>query len=202
MDIQMPEMGGIEATQIIRNLEKNSAQHIRIIAVTASVMQGDRLAFLEAGMDDYISKPIRVNELVQVLLNSHANDSIQNIEAESGTILEQPAINMQVFHDLEKVIGSDKSSPVIVPLIDTYLRSLLEFQAVILNGIKNQDISVVTMAVHSLKTSSSSLGALILADICGRLEKKIMDGAIARGELIRECDRVKLALEKQKQELI
>jgi CheY-like chemotaxis protein len=63
MDIQMPVMGGIEATSAIRTQEKGSGQHIPIVAMTAHAMAGDRERALQAGMDDYVSKPIRFEEL-------------------------------------------------------------------------------------------------------------------------------------------
>jgi len=211
MDIQMPEMGGIEATKMIRNLEKNSSRHIRIIAVTAGAMQGDRQNFLEAGMDDYISKPVRINELVQALLKDQSIDYGQNIESESVMEVESDAINMQVFHDLEKMSGAHKKTSMIMRLIDNYVKSLSEFQSMITNGIKNQDAYALKMASHSLKSSSGSLGALNLANICTNIEKKIVDGKITcdlndllllESQFIHECDRVKLALEKKKQAIL
>ena len=64
MDIQMPEMGGIEATQAIRAMEQNQQmQRTPIIAVTANALKGDRERYMESGMDGYVSKPIAVEAL-------------------------------------------------------------------------------------------------------------------------------------------
>jgi CheY-like chemotaxis protein len=68
MDVQMPEMDGLEATRQIRR--QWPERPVRIIAMTANAMQGDREATLKAGMDDYISKPIRVEELIRALERS------------------------------------------------------------------------------------------------------------------------------------
>jgi CheY-like chemotaxis protein len=67
MDVQMPILSGLEAAALIREREKASGQHIRIIALTANAMSGDREKCLAAGMDGYLSKPIRVEELMEVL---------------------------------------------------------------------------------------------------------------------------------------
>jgi CheY-like chemotaxis protein len=67
MDVQMPEMDGIQATAAIRKGEVNSGKHIPIIAMTAHAMAGDKERCLEAGMDEYITKPIRPEQLVEVL---------------------------------------------------------------------------------------------------------------------------------------
>jgi CheY-like chemotaxis protein len=67
MDVQMPGMDGLEATRIIREKEKDKGGHVPIIAMTAHAMTGDRDACRAAGMDDYISKPFRFDELFSLI---------------------------------------------------------------------------------------------------------------------------------------
>ena len=67
MDVQMPEMDGLEATAAIREMEQQSGRHIPIIAMTAHAMKGDRERCLDAGMDDYLAKPVDAKALMEVL---------------------------------------------------------------------------------------------------------------------------------------
>jgi CheY-like chemotaxis protein len=67
MDVQMPEMDGLEATARIRKKEKQSGRRVPIIALTAHAMQGDRERFLAAGMDDYVTKPIQLDNLLEII---------------------------------------------------------------------------------------------------------------------------------------
>src|SRR6516162_1685480 len=67
MDVQMPEMDGITATVEIRKSEQATGRHIPIVAMTAHAMKGDKEKCLEAGMDDYVSKPIRRKDLAEVI---------------------------------------------------------------------------------------------------------------------------------------
>jgi CheY-like chemotaxis protein len=70
MDVQMPDMDGLEATEAIRRREQGTRKHVPIIAVTAHAMAGDRERCLQAGMDGYLSKPIRAQEVIDVLLTA------------------------------------------------------------------------------------------------------------------------------------
>src|SRR6185436_19938950 len=67
MDLQMPEMGGLDATASIRERERRHGGHVPIVAMTAHAMKGDRERCLDAGMDDYVSKPVRPSDLYAAL---------------------------------------------------------------------------------------------------------------------------------------
>jgi len=84
MDVQMPEMGGFEATAAIREREKETGLHIPIIAMTAHAMKGDRERCLEAGMDGYIPKPIRAKELFETIENLLPRKGNATAEVETG----------------------------------------------------------------------------------------------------------------------
>ena len=67
MDIQMPEMDGLQATRRIREQEQNGGGHRRIVAVTANSLPGDREQILKSGMDDYVAKPVRIDDLARAI---------------------------------------------------------------------------------------------------------------------------------------
>lgn len=80
MDCQMPEMDGYEAARTIRVLERESARHQPIVAMTANAMTGERERCLEAGMDDYIAKPIELEKLAAIV-DKWIPTSVANAEA-------------------------------------------------------------------------------------------------------------------------
>ena len=75
MDVQMPEMDGMEATAAIREKEKGSGWHTPIVALTAHAMKGDRERYLASGMDGYLAKPIRPLELDEILVRHMARQT-------------------------------------------------------------------------------------------------------------------------------
>jgi len=125
MDIQMPELDGIETVQIIREKEKKSGQHIPIIAITAYALKGDKEKFLSKGMDDYIPKPVDINNLNEILNKIHNNicsndtniirsyleNNKKNSENEFNRITEVIKINLSdLLIEISKYFGVEKES--------------------------------------------------------------------------------------------
>jgi len=83
MDVQMPNMGGLEAAAAIRTLERGTGRHVPIVALTAHAMKGDQERCLEAGMDGYVSKPIQANHLLEVMaqVTSPADETAERAPA-------------------------------------------------------------------------------------------------------------------------
>jgi len=113
MDIQMPSMGGFETTSIIREKEKQTCRHMPIIAMTAHAMKGDRELCLEAGMDDYVSKPINQNSLFEAIRRQvsvsvdtcEIEDSREiNISSEEGKGSFDKKVDNQEPSDKEKIV--------------------------------------------------------------------------------------------------
>jgi CheY-like chemotaxis protein len=175
MDVQMPEMDGMEATRHIRADHPGEIRP-RIIAMTANAMREDREACLAAGMDDYLAKPIRVNELIRALLScSPFQKPIE--EANVTTAKLEPAElaleKLQVLADGDRLF--------LLEMVNTYLEDapklLREARAAIVTG----NAPALRMAAHSLKSNSAEFGATELADLSRVLEMmgkgNQMDGA-------------------------
>src|ERR1700730_3448661 len=105
MDIQMPEMDGLEATTAIRDREKSSREHLPIIAMTANAMRGDRERYLDAGMDGYISKPINslglFAEIERCLAEVKKSTAMKKIHLQHGEQLDRPSLLERVEGDRE-----------------------------------------------------------------------------------------------------
>jgi PAS domain S-box-containing protein len=172
MDVLMPEMDGLQASRAIRDLAEIETQP-RIVAMTANAMAGDRETCLAAGMDDYVSKPVRINELVTALLRVSA--SPQTVPAgglDPSPMPSAPAGQQdadELLAALRETIGNQA---------DTLLSELNElFQAeaprlldAIHTAIREADHQRLAAAAHTLKSSSASLGSQDLPDLCQQLE--------------------------------
>jgi CheY-like chemotaxis protein len=197
MDMQMPEMDGIEATKQIYQVWQAGkiSYRPRIVAMTANAMQGDREACLGAGMDDYISKPIRNQELTRVLWEC------QPIIAPAiGGIV--TAINAHTLHEAASDIGGEDED-FLIELIDSYLENSKLLLQDLQHSNAVHDFAVMLRTAHSFKSSSGMIGADNLASLCRDLETNLrqqnyqnLDSQI--NQILDEYIIVKSELEREK----
>ncbi|MBS1816113.1 MAG: response regulator [Acidobacteria bacterium] len=177
MDIQMPNMGGIEAAQEIRKMEKNLPHRTPIVALTANVMKGDKEIYLNAGMDGYLAKPIRTHELDAVLkfyadAVAVARPHVPQKEAELQKDLFASSMENDVVFEVEDLLArveNDRSFLQELSLIfhEEYppLRSALQ------GAVKSADMSQVRTISHTLKGMLGNLAWTSAAHVARALEE-------------------------------
>jgi len=149
MDVQMPEMDGLAATRAIRGREKDSGTHLPIFAMTAHAMKGDRERCLEAGMDGYISKPLRFSDIEQILAGL----------ARTVAKPAKPAEKAESWNRIEALdrIGGDEE--LLRDLCQIFLEESPKLLQKLQQAVAAGDSDGVMRAAHSLKGESSYLGA-------------------------------------------
>ena len=172
MDIQMPEMGGEEATRRLRQqLPKDRQPHI--IALTANAMQGDRERFLKTGMDDYLSKPMRAEQLHHALLKT--------VPA-PGAPLPGPAPQSEFDQrTLEQVAAEfgENGQEILKELIGIFLEEAPQDMQKLRQAMTDNDPEQLRMAAHSLKGSSIHLGAAAFSQTCKEIEMAARQGELS-----------------------
>ncbi len=162
MDVQMPEMGGFEATEMIRRRERESGEHLTIVAMTAHAMKGDRERCLEAGMDRYVAKPIRAAELSAAIYGPVPDRDAGDVAAP------QPG---HAVLDRERLLaGFPANRRVLGELIVLYLESSPPQLAEISSAVGRGDARALERAAHALKGSVGSFCAHNAFETCLRLE--------------------------------
>ena len=192
MDCQMPVMDGYEATEAIRAWEAAadpSQQRARlpILAMTANALPGDREKCLAAGMDDYISKPIKRDAVTAALsrwlkMDTTAQASIVEVHhtmtEDTYTAGDATSLDINALMQLRDMMEEDFIQVIEAYLIDTPARL-----SDISDGIAGQDPELVGRAAHSLKSTSQTVGAIMLARTAERLEDHVRLGnALAEAE--------------------
>lgn len=165
MDVQMPEMDGLTATRQIHQ-HWPAHQRPRLVAMTANAMQGDREACLSAGMDDYISKPIRTEELMQALLRCPPHLDAIMVSSTSNTAV---VIDPQALEALRE-LGGDEAEALLQEIIDTYLEDTPKLLQAIALALAKQDAIELKQSLHTLQVTSTHIGAVVLCEICQTLD--------------------------------
>jgi CheY-like chemotaxis protein len=168
MDVEMPEMGGFEATAAIRAREKTTGAHVPIIAMTAHALKGDRERCLAAGMDDYVPKPIQAQELRQAIA---AVVPPEAPAAASAANSEERVIDPAAA--LERV-GGDRE--LLAELFQVFADQCPRWLAEVRDAIARGDADRLRRAAHSLKGAVGNFGADTAFDLAQRLETMGRDG--------------------------
>ncbi|MEG5039948.1 PAS domain S-box protein [Microcoleus sp. B3-D2] len=206
MDVQMPEMDGLEASRRICQ-EWPAHARPRIIAMTANAMQGDRQLCLDAGMNDYISKPIRVEALIQALSQCPPNQEPQQAQKQESDSnkpeIDMPAVNLTELQAFCSSIDED-STQILSLLANCYLEESLKLLQAMKFAIAQADTQSLNRAAHTLKGSSANLSAAPLAQLCAALEVMSTSGELDRASSLLaqievEYDRVKNTLQQELQ---
>ncbi len=215
MDVQMPEMDGLEATRRIRQLstsELAAEVQPRIIAMTANAMREDYDICLGAGMDDYLSKPVQVEELVRALSQCRPRrpraprrppESVRPPVVEAAASPE--VLDLSAFQRLRATLGrqADRMLP---NLIEEFYQDVDRLLGESRQALEQGQADDLRRASHTLKSTSATFGAMALSTVARELENLARDGVfegvarqIARAE--KEFARAKTELETMRDEL-
>jgi PAS domain S-box-containing protein len=166
MDVQMPHIDGLEATRVIRSHERTSGKHIPIIAMTAHAMKGDRERCLAAGMDNYVSKPIRAAKLFETLAAT-MDPTIPDSPPTAITLLDQDGEIVDWGQALHSVNGDRR---LLREIVEAFLDESPRLLASIRGAIEKRDAQRLQRAAHTLKGSTGYFGAARASEMALQLE--------------------------------
>ena len=172
MDILMPEMDGYEATKLILD-EFSKDKRPKIIAMTANAMQGDREICIEAGMNDYISKPVRVEEMHDILVKwaeiiyEEKNYLITRCRSKKSQVNILDESKITFIHDIQ----SPDDVVFLLELLDIYIQDLPKVISNINSAVDKKDAEKLQFWSHRLKGSSLTLGIDLITTISITLEE-------------------------------
>ena len=196
MDCQMPGKDGYEATRQIRMNEAGGARRAWIVAITANAMAGDRERCLEAGMDDYLSKPVRTEELAAAI----ERWKVAHGRATSGMTRTYPvnAATLDSFRELESEGGRTMLSRLVRLFLDNTPGVITDARI----ALESRNRADLAREAHLLKGSCSNFGADGMSEACARLEVAASDGDFTKAsaflaDVEREYDDVRIALEPE-----
>jgi len=173
MDCQMPEMDGYEATKLIRKNESGKT-HTIIIAMTANAMKSDYQNCIKSGMDDYISKPFRTDDLMKIIakwLKKKHNSNQKEDPADFRSDISQKLDGLSHDQKIEK--------EVVYEIYNEFVENLPESLKKLQDSIEKSDFPVITFVAHTLKGASAGLRLDHLSQIAAELEKQSKAGNLS-----------------------
>jgi PAS domain S-box-containing protein len=191
MDLQMPELGGMEATETIRARELETGGHVPIIALTAHAMKGDRERCLAAGMDAYVSKPIRERELfgaMQQVLRAHPSVPVwPQPKRGPGLVWPQPKAGpveegRAVAEDFDRaaaLVRCGEDAGLLRELIDIFLAEIPGWMAALDEALKAGNADQVKRLAHNIKGAVGNFGAQPAWEAALRMEIIGREGSLA-----------------------
>ena len=174
MDIQMPGMSGLEATAAIRERERATGGHVPIVAMTAHAMAGDRERFLAEGMDGYVSKPLRADELIAAidqLARGHGEAAPASGSHASGATQGDPSVNLATL--VASVGGNEALAG---DLIDVFRADAPALLATVTRSAVSGDRDALAAAAHALKGSVGLFTTGAAYETARRVEHVARDG--------------------------
>ncbi len=189
MDIQMPGMDGYEATREIRRLEEGTGRHVPIVALTAHALPEDRDRCLAAGMDEYLTKPVRSNDLERVI-TQFAPD--RKAEEDAAVMTTAPNDNLPLELDrLNEICGGDLEFE--RELLDEFFKNAPNLLTQVSAAIDTQNQADGQRAAHTLKGSAASIGAGPLSLAAREIEQVFRAGQLAAAAPLVADARARLA---------
>ncbi|HEX4131812.1 MAG TPA: response regulator [Pirellulales bacterium] len=190
MDMQMPEMDGIQATAELRRRELRTGRHIPIIAMTANAMKGDRERCLAAGMSDYLAKPITAESLLAM---------VERAEWVEQAPSDQPSHDAEVFDEEATLERYHHDRDMLRELLVVFLEQCPQLMDQMMAAAAYENHVDLERAAHTLRGSADALGGRLVARAAFRLEQLARepgthDFAPLIGELHEEVDRLTAAM--------
>jgi CheY-like chemotaxis protein/HPt (histidine-containing phosphotransfer) domain-containing protein len=184
MDVQMPVLDGFDAIRAIRAKEQSSGSHLPIIALTAHAMKGDRERCLAAGADEYVTKPIRIPDLLAAIdraTNTKARPANAAPPMPPSHSAGPPVLDFAAA--LDRVDGDRE---LLENLMGMFAGECARDIAEIRKSLKARDMGLLERLAHTLKGASASLAAGRVADAAFALEKQARTGEVGNAEQLLE----------------
>jgi CheY-like chemotaxis protein len=171
MDVQMPEMGGLEATRAIREKEKSTGAHLPIVAMTAHAMQGDRERCLEAGMDGYLAKPLDPKVFLETVERTA-------LPGDKGEADQDISISERIMDESTLLARFSGDRKLVLTLATSFRKDCPGMMARIRSAIRVRDAAALADTAHALKGSIGNFGSSDAFESAREVEKLAREGKL------------------------